>query len=154
MIQEKEIEGLYYHPACVPLGTICEQDECDSSRPLTEPEKQHVVAQIMANTNVPVPKPRTKFRAKATVRRAETMKTTATSAEKGFLNDREQRMAMTSGSTSSSKSKPISKRSVRSPRARSRSKTTWLRSGLVGRTRLISPLFHIVTATTTVLSKR
>ena len=66
----KEVSGCYYCPSCAPLTTITEGPP---DGPLTEPEKQSQVDQIIVKTNVPVPKPRTKFRTKP-VRRAETTK--------------------------------------------------------------------------------
>lgn len=64
----REINGKYYHIHCAPE---IDENSSETMSKLTEPEIQQKVDDIIVKTNVPVPKPRAKSRAKP-VKRAET----------------------------------------------------------------------------------
>ena len=64
----REINGKYYHIHCAPE---IDENSSETMSKLTEPEIQQKVDDIIVKTNVPVPKPRAKLRAKP-VKRAET----------------------------------------------------------------------------------
>ena len=93
----REIDGKYYHIHCAPVEN--RENPSETISKMSETEKQEKVDEIIVNTNVPVPKPRTKPRAKP-VKRSETTRPLGATSYQEYI-----RSLGTSPRTSNSSSK-------------------------------------------------